>query len=301
MKSRSAGPTRAAVARWRLLEADLALGREVADQVVGVAGDEVPGACDPLAAELPAPELGGQLLEPGVDAVGLQRRRPARARPGRRRAGRRRGPARAARSSGGSKPAGRDPAAVGHQDRPPRQPVAVVDRGVRVARLLDGRQVGPDHRPPAVRARPDAEGPGDLARPACWRPAAGRTPGGSGSAAPARRRRCLRPGRDASIPPFRVLIRVAKTPENSRSGCLETSVATGCRHDATGRWTSITRGTFSLPMPGPVDSRGHFGRPRRPEKPKQTSAREGFPRRLLPRRPLRKLSALWPPSPEKVP
>ena len=38
--------------------------------------------------------------------------------------------------------------------------------------------------------------------------------------------------------------------------------------------------------------RGHFGRPRRPEKPKQTSAREGFPGHLLPWRPLLKLSAL---------
>src|SRR5512135_630434 len=38
--------------------------------------------------------------------------------------------------------------------------------------------------------------------------------------------------------------------------------------------------------------RGHFGQPRRPEKPKQTSVREGLPRHLLPQRPPLKLSAL---------
>src|SRR5512142_2930690 len=38
--------------------------------------------------------------------------------------------------------------------------------------------------------------------------------------------------------------------------------------------------------------RGHFGQPRRPEKPKQTSAREGVPRHLLPQRPLLNMSAL---------
>ncbi len=38
--------------------------------------------------------------------------------------------------------------------------------------------------------------------------------------------------------------------------------------------------------------RGHFGRPRQPEMPKQPSARERLPRHLLPRRPLLKLSAL---------
>jgi hypothetical protein len=38
--------------------------------------------------------------------------------------------------------------------------------------------------------------------------------------------------------------------------------------------------------------RGHFGRPSQPKKSKQVSAREGFPRHLLPQRPVLKLSAL---------
>ena len=40
------------------------------------------------------------------------------------------------------------------------------------------------------------------------------------------------------------------------------------------------------------EQRGHFGRPRCPEKPNQTSARERLMDHLLPRRPLLKLSAL---------
>ena len=62
--------------------ADLALGVEVADEVVGVAGDEVPGAVDPLAAELDA----RRARPPGPRTRRRRRwapgRRPARARPG---------------------------------------------------------------------------------------------------------------------------------------------------------------------------------------------------------------------------
>ena len=55
-------------------------------------------------------------------------------------------------------------------------------------------------------------------------------------------------------------------------------------------------GTFSLPGARTSGQRGRLRRPRQPEKPKQISAREGFPRHLLPQRPLRKLSCACPPS-----
>ena len=64
---------------------------------------------------------------------------------------------------GGLETRGRHPAAVRHDDRPPRQPVAVVDDQVRITLALDGNQVRPNHRPPPLRSGPDAERPGDLA------------------------------------------------------------------------------------------------------------------------------------------
>src|SRR5512135_2168004 len=52
------------------------------------------------------------------------------------------------------------------------------------------------------------------------------------------------------------------------------------------RWDFLTAGARTS------GQRGHFGWPSQPEEPKQTFAREGLPRHLLPRRPLLKLSAL---------
>ena len=54
-------------------QADLPLGVEVADHVLGVAGDDVPGPVDPLAADLLASDPARHVLEPGVDAVRLER------------------------------------------------------------------------------------------------------------------------------------------------------------------------------------------------------------------------------------
>ena len=53
--------------------ADVSLRCEVALQMVAVLGDEVPGTIDPFAADLQAAVLGRHLLEPRVDAQGLER------------------------------------------------------------------------------------------------------------------------------------------------------------------------------------------------------------------------------------
>ena len=198
MKSRSAGPTRASGRQVAVAHADLPLGGEVAGEVVGVPGDEVPGAVDPLAAQLDARRAAATSSNQCVDAV--RARAPtaslgpdqgagglavAEAQPGAVRVGRRRSPA------------GGHPAAVGHHHRAPRQPVAIVDRHVRVALALDGRQVRADHRPPPLRTRADPERLGDLVAQRAATQQQVIAPDGSASVAQVRRRRSLQPGKDA--------------------------------------------------------------------------------------------------------
>ena len=189
-----------AVARWRLLTADASLRRRSRGRGGRRSGRRCPRAARSTRRRPPGPPAAPPtssnqastafgssadgLVGPDQGAGGLAVAEPE---PG-------------AVGIGRLEAVGRHPAAVDHQHRPPRQPVAIVDRGVRVARLLDGRQVRPDHHAAAHRARPDPERAARSSRRACWSPGAGRTPDASGSAAPGRRRHCPRPGRDASIP-----------------------------------------------------------------------------------------------------
>ena len=133
--------------RRQVTVADAGLARrgEVALEVGAVLGHEVPGTLDPLAADLQAAVLGGHLLEPRIDAVGLEpdgvvgpdprtgRLAVAKAHPG---------PKFVRRHEAGR----RHPAAVGHDHRAPRQPVAIVDHDVRVTLPLHVDQVRTDQQ-----------------------------------------------------------------------------------------------------------------------------------------------------------
>ncbi len=116
--SRSEGPTIAALARCRLVSPLTPSASKSQGQVVGVAGDEVPGAGDPLAADLAALDPARQVLEPGVDPAGPQARGVVGADPG---AGglavAEADPGAPSQSSAPSKPARGDPSAVGDEHR----------------------------------------------------------------------------------------------------------------------------------------------------------------------------------------
>ena len=64
---------------------------------------------------------------------------------------------------GGFETGGRYPAAVRHDDRPPREPVAIIDYQVRIALTLDGNQVRANHSSPPLWSWPDPERLGILA------------------------------------------------------------------------------------------------------------------------------------------
>jgi len=141
----------------------LAVGLEVADEVIGVPGDEIPGPGDPLAADLAALGPRGEVLEPAVDAPRLEAGRVLGADRGE--GGQALGepnPGHPIAEPGRVEIGWRDPTAIGDDHRAPREPVAVIHGRVRVALAADGRQERPDHRTPTRGAGSDPERPGDL-------------------------------------------------------------------------------------------------------------------------------------------
>ena len=241
MKSRSAGPTSAAVARWRLLTPTLpstakSRTRWSALRATMSQGRWIHSPPSSRPRSLAASSSNQTPTPLGSSATACSG--PTSAQRGLAVAECQPGPPVARRLE----PGGGNPAAVGHQHRPPRQPAPVVDRGVRVPHLLDRRQVRPDHHAPAIRARSDPEGPRDLA--------AERAGPQEQIEHRASQRQRLKTGDrvvfDQAESHCSLRFRSCSHREDTRKftiRILETSVATGCRYDATGRWTSITRKT----------------------------------------------------------
>ena len=149
------------VRRNRRAQAVSRQSHEVALEMRAVLGHQVPGALNPLAAELSSPVLGQHLVEPVVDPVRLQsdrglgpdhgtgRQAVAQADPG----------TTGCRSLEAKRG---NPAAVDHHHGALRQPLAVVDGQARVALAEHVHQVVPDHAPATAGPRADPEGGGDL-------------------------------------------------------------------------------------------------------------------------------------------
>ena len=135
---------------------------EIALDMGPVRRHQVPGTAHPFSAHLIAGVPGGDPVEPGVNAMGVERHCIFRADQGE-------GWLAVAKSDQGAMGAwgfemrGRNPSAVGHDHGPASEPVAIVQDHVRISLPLDRNQVRADHCGPTLRTRPNSERPGDLA------------------------------------------------------------------------------------------------------------------------------------------
>ncbi len=149
------GPHQRQLGQVPVAHADLVRRREIAVQMLGVLGDQVPRAVDPLATDVQAPVLRGHPVKPGVDTLRLERDRIVRPHP------RQRGPPVAQPDPrpvtiGHLESDRRHPAAVGNDHRPSRQPIPIVDHHVRHTLPLNVNKVRPDQATPPLRSGTDS-------------------------------------------------------------------------------------------------------------------------------------------------